>query len=118
MLLTITRVEIFPIRLALHEPFVVSYATQEDIPTVLVRITAQDGQTGWGEATPDPNVTGETWHSTIAVLEHDLAPAVIGLDALDREGIVRAMDARHRAGNGCPGRCGSGGQSGDRYRRP
>ena len=58
------------------------------------RVTAADGQTGWGEATPDPNVTGETWHGTLAVLEHDLAPAVIGLDALDREGVVRAMNAR------------------------
>jgi L-alanine-DL-glutamate epimerase-like enolase superfamily enzyme len=94
MTLPVTRIEIFPIRLALHEPFVVSYATQYDIPTVLLRVTAADGQTGWGEATPDPNVTGETWHGTVAVLEHDLAPAVIGLDALDREGVVRAMNAR------------------------
>jgi L-Ala-D/L-Glu epimerase len=94
MSLLINRIDIFPIRLTLHEPFVVSYATQYDIPTVLVRITATDGQTGWGEATPDPNVTGETWRSTIAVLEHDLAPSVIGLDARDREGIVRAMNAR------------------------
>ncbi len=94
MTLTIERIDIFPIRLRLHEPFVVSYATQYDIPTVLLRVTAADGQTGWGEATPDPNVTGETYHSTIAILEHDLAPAVIGLDARDREGIVRAMDAR------------------------
>jgi L-Ala-D/L-Glu epimerase len=94
MSLLINRIDIFPIRLTLHEPFVVSYATQYDIPTVLVRITATDGQTGWGEATPDPNVTGETWHSTIAVLEHDLAPAVLGLDARDREGVVRAMNAR------------------------
>jgi L-Ala-D/L-Glu epimerase len=94
MSLLINRIDIFPIRLTLHEPFVVSYATQYDIPTVLVRITATDGQTGWGEATPDPNVTGETWHSTIAVLEHDLAPSVIGLDARDREGVVRAMNAR------------------------
>ena len=94
MNLKIARIEIFPIRLRLHEPFVVSYATQDDIPTVLLRATTTDGLTGWGEATPDPNVTGETWQSTIAVLEHDLAPAVIGLDALDREGIVRAMDGR------------------------
>ena len=94
MTLTIERIDIFPIRLRLHEPFVVSYATQYDIPTVLLRVTTADGQTGWGEATPDPNVTGETYHSTIAILEHDLAPAVIGLDARDREGIVRAMDAR------------------------
>jgi L-alanine-DL-glutamate epimerase-like enolase superfamily enzyme len=94
MTLTIERIDIFPIRLRLHEPFVVSYATQYDIPTVLLRITTADGQTGWGEATPDPNVTGETWHSTIAILEHDLAPAVIGLDARDREGVVRVMNAR------------------------
>jgi L-alanine-DL-glutamate epimerase-like enolase superfamily enzyme len=94
MTLTIARIDIFPIRLRLHEPFAVSYATQYDIPTVLLRVTTDDGRTGWGEATPDPNVTGETWHSTIAILEHDLAPTVIGLDARDREGIVRAMDAR------------------------
>jgi L-alanine-DL-glutamate epimerase-like enolase superfamily enzyme len=90
----IRQIEIFPIRLALHEPFVIAYATQYDIPTVLVRMTTDDGAIGWGEATPDSNVTGETWHSTIAMLEHDLAPAVIGLSALDREGLVRAMDAR------------------------
>ena len=94
MSLTIARIEIFPIRLPLHEPFAVAYVTQEEIPTVLVRITTTDGAVGWGEATPDPNVTGETYHSTVAVLEHDLAPAVLGLDARDREGIVRAMDAR------------------------
>jgi L-alanine-DL-glutamate epimerase-like enolase superfamily enzyme len=94
MALLIDRIEIFPIRLPLHEPFAVSYATAVDIPTVLVRVTAREGQTGWGEATPDPNVTGETWQSTIAVLEHDLAPALIGHDARDREGAVRAMDAR------------------------
>jgi L-alanine-DL-glutamate epimerase-like enolase superfamily enzyme len=95
--LTIARIEVFPIRLPLHEPFVVAYATQDDIPTVLVRVTTKDGAVGWGEATPDPNVTGETYHSTVTVLEHDLAPAVIGLNALDREGIVRAMDARVEA---------------------
>ena len=97
MRLTIARIEIFPIRLPLHEPFVIAYAEQHDIPTVLVRITTKDGAVGWGEATPDPNVTGETYHSTVAVLEHDLAPAVIGWDARDREGIVRAMDARVEA---------------------
>lgn len=92
--LTIVSVELFPIRLALHEPFAVAYATAVDVATVLVRIVARDGQVGWGEATPDPNVTGETFWSTVAVLEHDLAPTLIGMDARDREAIVRAMNAR------------------------
>lgn len=90
----IRQIDIFPIRLSLHEPFVISYSAMADAPTVLVRLTTEDGAVGWGEATPDPNVTGETWHSTIAMLENDLAPAVIGLDVRDREGLVRAMDAR------------------------
>jgi L-alanine-DL-glutamate epimerase-like enolase superfamily enzyme len=79
MTLTIARIDIFPIRLRLHEPFAVSYVTQYDIPTVLLRVTTDDGRTGWGEATPDPNVTGETWHSTIAILEHDLVAKAANL---------------------------------------
>ena len=76
--LTIVSVETFPIRLALHEPFAVAYATAYDVPTSSCGSRLPGGQVGWGEATPDPNVTGETFHSTVAMLKHDLAPAVIG----------------------------------------
>jgi len=89
----IARIEIIPCRLPLREPFVIAYARQDDIPTVLVRVTTHGGLIGWGEATPDPNVTGESYHSTIAVLEHDLAPGMLGHDARDRELAVRKMDA-------------------------
>lgn len=92
--LTIASIDIIPVRLPLTEPFVISYGTYPDVPSVLVRITTSDGQTGWGEATPDPNVTGETWHSTIAALRYDLTPALIGHDARDREAALAILDAR------------------------
>lgn len=71
----------------------IAYARQDDIPTVFVRVTTHGGLVGWGEATPDPNVTGESFASTAAVLRDDLAPALIGHDVRDREAAVRKLDA-------------------------
>ena len=53
--------------------------------------------TGWGEATPDPNVTGETYSGTTQTLLNDLAPALIGHDARDRETALHRLDARVEA---------------------
>ncbi|HEU5434692.1 MAG TPA: hypothetical protein VFU81_23665, partial [Thermomicrobiales bacterium] len=87
--MNIASIEVIPIRLPLIEPFVIAYATYPDVLSVLVRIQTADGAEGWGEATPDPNVTGETWTSAAAMLRDDLAPALIGHDARDRETALR-----------------------------
>lgn len=92
--LTIASVEVIPVRLPLREPFVVSYASYPDVETVLVRVRTNDGAEGWGEATPDPNVTGETFHGAVATLRHDLAPVLLGRDGRDREAARRALDLR------------------------
>ena len=90
----ISTIEVIPVRLPLQEPFVVAYATYPDTLSVLVRIRTHDGLEGWGEATPDPNVTGETWSGVAQILRHDLAPALIGRNARDREAALLALDAR------------------------
>ena len=90
----VASVEIIPVRLPLREPFVVAYASYPDTLSVLVRIRTGDGAEGWGEATPDPNVTGETWGGTAETLRRDLAPALIGRDARNREAALYALDAR------------------------
>ena len=64
----ISSIEVIPVRLPLREPFVVAYASYPDTLSVLVRIRTRDGAEGWGEATPDPNVTGETWGGTAETL--------------------------------------------------
>jgi len=91
---TISSVEIIPVRLPLREPFVIAYGVYPDVPTVLVRITTAGGAVGWGEATPDPNVTGETYAGTSETLRHDLAPALLGRDARDRAAAIAALDTR------------------------
>jgi L-Ala-D/L-Glu epimerase len=97
--LAICRIDIYPVRLPLHEPFVISYATYPDVPTILVRVETEDGAVGWGEATPDPNVTGETFWGTAETIRRDLAPVLIGHDARDREMATHLLD---RKVEGCP----------------
>lgn len=90
----ISSIEIIPVRLPLREPFVIAYATYPDVPTVLVRVRTGHGLVGWGEATPDPNVTGETYAGVVEVLRHELGPALLGRDARDREAAIGVLDAR------------------------
>jgi L-alanine-DL-glutamate epimerase-like enolase superfamily enzyme len=89
----ITGVEIVPVKLPLLEPFVVSYGTFPDLATVLVRLETDGGLTGWGEGTPDPHVTGETFEGVAATLRH-LAPALLGRDPLDRSTAMRLLGSR------------------------
>jgi L-Ala-D/L-Glu epimerase len=89
----ITGVEIVPVKLPLLEPFVVSYGTFPDLATVLVRLETDGGLTGWGEGTPDPHVTGETFEGVVATLRH-LAPALLGRDPLDRSTAMRLLESR------------------------
>jgi L-alanine-DL-glutamate epimerase-like enolase superfamily enzyme len=89
----ITGVEIVPVKLPLLEPFVVSYGTFPDLATVLVRLETDEGLTGWGEGTPDPHVTGETFEGVVATLRL-LAPALLGHDPLDRSTAMRLLKSR------------------------
>jgi L-Ala-D/L-Glu epimerase / N-acetyl-D-glutamate racemase len=89
----ITGIEIVPVKLPLLEPFVVSYGTFPDLATVLVRLETDGGLTGWGEGTPDPHVTGETFEGVVATLRH-LAPVLLGRDPLDRSTAMRLLGSR------------------------
>ena len=92
--MTIAKVDIFGICLPLKKPFIVSYDRYEDMPTILVRIELANGVIGWGEAVPDQHVTGETWNSVLQILEHELAPLLIGLSPFQIELIHHKMNKK------------------------
>src|SRR5262245_16369704 len=66
---------------------------------VLVRIEADDGQAGWGEAAAAPTMTGETVASMLSAV-HYLAPALVDRDVADIAGAMKAMDGRMYANHG------------------
>lgn len=88
----IQHIEIFAIQLPLREPFVISYASWDHMPAVIVKLTTDTGTIGYGEAVADEHVTGESREGTFAVLKHTLAPAVIGLDPAEFERLHAVMD--------------------------
>ncbi|MEK4228091.1 mandelate racemase/muconate lactonizing enzyme family protein [Solibacillus sp. FSL H8-0538] len=88
----IKSIEINCIELPLIEPFIVSYATYPNMPSIIVKMTTECGLVGWGEAVPDEHVTGETLEGTYAVLQHTLAPALIGENPMNFEQLHQMMD--------------------------
>lgn len=61
-------------------------------PTVMVRLTDEDGVSGWGQAVPTPTWTYETAETVMTTLEAYLAPVLIGLDPADVDAIHARMN--------------------------
>ena len=89
----ITEIEIYAIHLPLYEPFIISYATYDYMPSIIVKITTDTGHVGYGESVADDHVTGESWAGTFAVLKNTLAPKLIGENPKNMERIHELMDS-------------------------
>jgi muconate cycloisomerase len=93
----IERIEVLPIRLPLKAVATlargVSRTLEEGKRLVLVKMTADDGTVGWGEAGPSRRWSAETTHSCFTSIEHYLAPALVGRDPFDIAGLHAAMNA-------------------------
>jgi muconate cycloisomerase len=93
---TIARVETFPVALPTLADFAVSGGNVarkgEPSVRVLVKVTADDGTFGWGEATPIPSWTYETLESIVTTIDRYLAPAAIGTPIWDFDQLTRKFD--------------------------
>ena len=92
----IERIETIPLRLPLKAVLTLSRGTSRTIEEgkqlVLVKMTADDGTVGWGEAGPSRRWSAETVHSCWTSIEHVLAPVLIGRDPFDIAGLHSAMN--------------------------
>ena len=93
----IQAIEVLPVRLPLKAVATlargVSRTLDEGKQVVLVRMTADDGTVGWGEAGPSRRWSAETAHSCRTSIESYLAPVLIGRDPFDIAGLHAAMNA-------------------------
>lgn len=89
--------EVFAFRLGMRTTFRTSRGVMGDERSgrtvVLVKLTASDGTTGWGEASPVVTWSPETVASVVGALRGQFLPAVLGLPVADLDGLHRAMDA-------------------------
>jgi L-alanine-DL-glutamate epimerase-like enolase superfamily enzyme len=82
-----------PIRVPLRFPVAMSNVVLTATRNVLVRLVADDGTVGWGEAVEGPFMTGETPDRILAAVR-ELSDVVVGADPRDRAGLWRTMAAR------------------------
>ena len=82
--LKITRVEAIPVALPLTKPVVMAGERIERSQNLLVRVEADNGLVGWGEASSAPLMTGDVLPGMVAAVDRYLAPIVTGQDALQR----------------------------------
>jgi L-alanine-DL-glutamate epimerase-like enolase superfamily enzyme len=61
-------------------------------PTVIVKITADDGTVGWGQCVPSPRWSYETLESCVSTIETYLAPELIGRDPFDVDELHAALN--------------------------
>jgi L-alanine-DL-glutamate epimerase-like enolase superfamily enzyme len=92
-------IEPIAVSLPMLKPLIMAGETVARANNVLVRIEANDGLIGWGEAASAPTMTGETVASMVAAVSY-LAPVLIGREAGDIGGACAAMDARMYANRG------------------
>jgi muconate cycloisomerase len=95
----IESIEPFAVGLPMRKPVIMAGEEVRRADNVLVRIGADNGLVGWGEAASAPLMTGETIASIVAAV-HLIAPALQGRAAADIEGARAAMDARMYGNHG------------------
>jgi L-alanine-DL-glutamate epimerase-like enolase superfamily enzyme len=91
--LRIKRVDALPVALPLTKPMVMAAERITTAENLIVRIEADNGLVGWGEATVAPTMTGDTLPGIVAAVRKHMAPLLIGADARDRAELARRCRA-------------------------
>lgn len=86
----IVRIEAFPAPYAVTSYF--RFFPKPERPTVLVKVTLEDGTIGWGQSVPIPTWSYETPESVLSSISLYLAPALIGTNPLDFLGAHQKMN--------------------------
>src|ERR1700722_20340533 len=87
----IKRGDAIPLALPLTKPVKMAAETVTHARNLLVRIEAQDGTVGWGEAASAPTMTGDTIAGLVSAVRDHLAPELIGADAWMRPALLKRM---------------------------
>lgn len=80
------------IAVPLKKPFKTALRTVRTAEAVIVKLTAENGMTGWGEAPPTAVITGETLDSIEGAVNTIFAPALSGRNLRMAEAIFHDID--------------------------
>ena len=88
----IVGLEAFPIEIPWKHAFKIATALYTAQPYVIVKLHSDVDVTGYGEACPCYEFTGETTGTVISILKERIFPAILGEDLFNVEAITSKMD--------------------------
>lgn len=90
----IARIDFFPLRYptAGYFKFFSDPRGSKGRPAIIVKVTADNGTVGWGQAVPIAKWSDETLETAFIAMRDYFAPVLIGRDPADIEGAYSAMD--------------------------
>ena len=97
--MNIKSIEPIAVSLPMLKPVIMAGEEVRRADNVLVRIEADSGLVGWGEAASAPVMTGDTPESIVSAM-HYLEPALRGRDSADIAGALAVMDSRMYGNHG------------------
>lgn len=89
----IERILIGKVSIPLKKPFKTALRTVHSAEDIVVKVIADSGETGFGNAPPTAVITGDSQDSVVAAIRDTLGPRLIGMDVENLEGIMTALDA-------------------------
>lgn len=94
--ITIKRIEVFPLIYPMRGRFKFfedPAGRMQGRAAALIRITAENGISGWGESVPIPRWTYETLESVTTTIRRYFAPVLLGRNIFDLVSIHESMDS-------------------------
>ncbi|KIL52871.1 dipeptide epimerase [Jeotgalibacillus campisalis] len=88
----IKSVETFKLSVPLKKPFKTALRTLTETQSLIVKVTSDDGKTGYGEAPPTHVITGDSLRSMESAIKDVMAPILLTGSVLDREKMLYDLD--------------------------
>lgn len=86
------KIEIGYISIPLITPFKTALRTVDSVNDLIVKVTAEDGTVGFGEAPPTAVITGDTKESIEAAIRYYIAPAILDMELDPLDPVIEKMD--------------------------
>ena len=88
----IQEIQIGKVSIPLKKPFKTALRQVTSAEDIIIKVIANTGETGFGNAPPTAVITGDSQDSIIAAIRDTLGPKIIGLEIDNLEGIMTALD--------------------------
>ena len=88
----IKEIQLGKVSIPLKKPFKTALRQVNSAEDIIVRVVADSGETGFGNAPPTAVITGDSQDSVVSAIRDTLGPKIIGMEVENLEGILSALE--------------------------